>query len=362
MATYFVSDLHLFDVANAHVFGDGVEAVLERWLGELEHTARLVLVGDILDLTAMEIPRGLAAFFAALGVPDQPVPQRRSLEEKVARLRAAHPRFFAALGRFSETHETTFVLGNHDAQLAEEAHPERLTGLDAVRFAPSWSGVERDRTITAIHGHGWDEANRTDDGWRNRGAGFTSAMMHGALPYLRRVLAPQGRDVDRLAVLRPEERVIPVLRRWLTPGAYERFFDAYFELLAANGVVPGFATYFLTPDYVRARLREDESLWERVAEHGLEVLEGVETLPGRPPPPDVLVAGHTHVLDWAEHTGRRARRIYCNLGTWTRQFLSAFDRGATLLPLLRVGDDDACEVAATLTDLASGDVLNRAEL
>lgn len=366
MATYFLSDLHLLAENTNHYFRDEVEGVrLARFLEELPRTdpaPRVVFVGDVFDLTAMERPAGVEAFFSELDAPMDGVVPERTLEEKIAALQVRQPRFFRAVSRFAERHPTVYLFGNHDAQLAEAERPDLLTGLESVRFSWSWHGQEFHRALSAVHGHAWDESNNTEKGWKNRGAAFTSVVQGAALPYLRWTLATRGIDVDRLGVLRPEELVVPVLRRWLPPGHFERFFDAFLALLVTNGIIPSLASYFLTPDTIRGRLRDDDQLWENVGTHALEVLAGEEMLADRPPPPHVLVAGHTHVLDWARHEGRPGSvRLYCNLGTWTQKCTNAISRPETLMPVLRVGEE-AGEVTAVLRDLKSGEELERAKL
>ena len=104
-------------------------------------------------------------------------------------------------------------------------------------------------------------------------------------PFLRH-LAPRSNvkiDPDRVVALRPEERVVPVLERWLKPGVFEQFIDAFLELLVENDYLSRAAAWLATPGLIRSRLKEDDDLWERAGHSALEALEGSRSLPGKPP-------------------------------------------------------------------------------
>jgi len=171
-----------------------------------------------------------------------------------------------------------------------------------------------------------------------------------------RHLAPRSNvhiDPDRLVALRPEERVVPVLERWLKPGVFETFIDALLELLVANGALWRPMAWLTTPSMMRWRLKDDDDLWERAGHSALAVLEGAKTLPGKPPPPDVLVLGHTHVMDWAVHEGRPGvQRLYVNLGTWSARASDAAGPMDATMPLLRL-EADSRVLRAELFDVSS---------
>jgi predicted phosphodiesterase len=82
------------------------------------------------------------------------------------------------------------------------------------------------------------------------------------------------------------------------------------------------------------------------------VLEGAKSLPGKPPPPDVLVLGHTHVMDWAVQEGRPGvQRLYVNLGTWSARATDAAGPMDAAMPLLRI-DADSRQLRVELFDCA----------
>jgi hypothetical protein len=112
------------------------------------------------------------------------------------------------------------------------------------------------------------------------------------------------------------------------------------------------ASWLATPSMIRSRLREDDDLWERAGHTALEALEGAKPLPGKPPPPDVLVLGHTHVVDWAVQEGRPgAQRLYVNLGTWSARASDAAGPMDATMPLLRI-DADQRQLHAQLFDVS----------
>jgi hypothetical protein len=150
--------------------------------------------------------------------------------------------------------------------------------------------------------------------------------------------------------LRPEERVIPVLERWLRPGVFERFIDALLAILVENGALARPLAWVTTPSLLRWRLKDDDDLWERAGASALAVLEGAKSLPGKPPPPDVLVLGHTHVMDWAVQDGRPGvQRLYVNLGTWSARATDAAGPMDAAMPLLQI-DADSRQLRAQMVD------------
>jgi hypothetical protein len=168
---------------------------------------------------------------------------------------------------------------------------------------------------------------------------MTAILHHAVVPLLRH-LAPRSNvhiDPDRVIAMRPEERVVPVLERWLKPGTFERFVDAFLELLVENGYLSRAASWLATPGLIRSRLKDDDDLWERAGHSALQALEGAKQIPGKPPPPDILVLGHTHVIDWAVQEGRPGvQRLYVNLGTWSARASDAAGPLDATMPVLRL--------------------------
>lgn len=357
MALYVVSDLHLGESTLASMFRDPVQglrladlcAVLARNPG-----SELILLGDIFDLTAAHPPRkGLSAFGLALDVPIEDKPPR-PLPAMMRAIRESNPVALDALESLSREVPVTLVPGNHDRHLAEPGGREALdaAGLSKVRIETQAVRRVMDKWVVLQHGHAWDPSCATPTGG---GETMTGILHHAVIPFLRH-LAPRTNvhiDPDRVVALRPEERVVPVLERWLKPGVFERFIDAFLELLVENGYLSRAAAWLATPALIRSRLKEDDDLWERAGRSALDVLEGNKHLPGKPPPPDVLVLGHTHVMDWAVHEGRPGvQRLYVNLGTWSARASDAAGALDATLPLLQV-DADSRKLRAHLMDVSS---------
>ena len=81
--------------------------------------------------------------------------------------------------------------------------------------------------------------------------------------------------------------------------------------------------------------------------------EGRKDIPGRPPPPDILVLGHTHVLDWAVQEGRPGvQRLYVNLGTWSARASDAAGPLEAMLPVFRIAVESGRRLVATMRDLS----------
>src|SRR5437762_1909424 len=205
--------------------------------------------------------------------------------------------------------------------------------------------------VVLQHGHLWDPSCATPTGG---GETMTAILHHAVIPFLRH-LAPRSNvliNPDRVIALRPEERVVPVLERWLKPGVFERFIDAFLELLVENGALARPLAWVTTPSLLRWRLKDDDDLWERAGASAMAVLEGAKSLPGKPPPPDVLVLGHTHVMDWAVQDGRPGvQRLYVNLGTWSARATDAAGPMDAAMPLLRI-EADSRQLRAELFDCA----------
>jgi len=344
VALYVISDLHLGEGTLVSMFRDEDQG---QRLAELcarvaqDPESELVLLGDILDVTAACPPRkGLTQFGVALDVPIEDKPPR-PLPAILRSIRESNPIAFEALEALSVQARVTLVPGNHDRHLGEPGGREALdaAGLPKVAIEPMAVRRVLDKWVVLQHGHLWDPANASATAG---GETLTAVLHHAVVPFLRHV-APRSNvhiDPDRLAALRPEERVIPVLQRWLKAGVFNRFIDALLEILVANGALARPLAWVTTPSLLRWRLKDDDDLWERAGASALAVLEGARSLPGKPPPPDVLVLGHTHVMDWAVQEGRPGvQRLYVNLGTWSARATDAAGPMDAMLPLLRIEAD-----------------------
>jgi UDP-2,3-diacylglucosamine pyrophosphatase LpxH len=344
VALYVVSDLHLGESSLVSMFRDEDQG---RRLAELcahvaaEPESELVLLGDILDVTAACPPRkGLTQFGVLLDVPieDKPPPPLPAI---LRGIRENNPIAFDALDALSRKARVTLVPGNHDRQLGEAGGREALdaAGLTEVPIEPMAVRRVLDKWVVLQHGHLWDPSNATPSGG---GETMTGVIHHALVPFLRH-LAPRTNvhiDPGRLVALRPEERVIPVLERWLKPGIFNRLIEALLGILVENGALARPLAWVTTPSLLRWRLKDDDDLWERAGASALAVLEGAKSLPGKPPPPDVLVLGHTHVMDWAVQEGRPgAQRLYVNLGTWSARATDAAGPMDASMPLLRIEAD-----------------------
>ena len=356
MALFVVSDMHLGESTLAAMFRDGEQghrfADLCTAIGRNPEN-ELVLLGDIFDLTAAHPPRkGLAAFGRALNVPLEDR-EPRPLPQIMQTIRECNPVALDALEALAADAKVTLVPGNHDRHLGEDGGREALdaAGLEKVSIEPVAMRRVLDKVVVMQHGHAWDPSNATAKGG---GETMTGVLHHAVVPLLRHI-APRSNvqiDADRVIALRPEERVVPVLQRWLKPGTFERFIDAFLELLVANGYLNRVLSWLATPGIIRGRLKDDDDLWERAGRIALDALEGNRPLPGKPPPPDVLVLGHTHVMDWAVQEGRPGvQRLYVNLGTWSTRASDAAGPLDATLPLLRIEADQRA-LRAQLYDVA----------
>jgi UDP-2,3-diacylglucosamine pyrophosphatase LpxH len=356
MAIFVVSDLHLGQSTLATMFRDAEQG--QRLADLCLDVARgtdneLVLLGDVFDLTAARPPaKGLAAFGRALDLPleDFPAPP---LTRIMAEIREFNPIALDALEALSSEARVTLVPGNHDRHLAEPGGREALDAAGLTKIQIESTAVRRalDKVVVLQHGHAWDPSNATPS---SGGETLTAIIHHAVVPLLRHV-APRSNvriDPDRLVALRPEERVVPVLERWLKTGVFETFIDAFLELLVENGYLSRAASWLATTGLIRSRLKDDDDLWERAGHSALDALEGSRRLPGNPPPPDILVLGHTHVMDWAVADGRPGvQRLYVNLGTWSARASDAAGPLEARMPVLRVEADHRA-LSAQLFDLA----------
>ncbi len=361
MRLHVLSDLHLGAGGGARLFHDARQG---RRLAEMcarafaGPEAEVVLLGDTFDFTAMMPPaRGLEEFGRALGVPLEARPEP-SLGEMCAAVREANPLAVDAISQLAERIPVTLVPGNHDRHLADPAAPAALAavGLGRARLAPFVALRMAGRAVVLQHGHAFDHGNATPTGG---GEALTRALHHGVVPFLRHRGARSHvrADPERLVSLRPEEAAVPVLQRWLDPPTFDRFLAAFLRLLARNGGAPAALAWLadaVPSGVVRRRIREADDLWRRSGEAALSALAGRRALPGGAPRPDVLVLGHTHVLDWAIDSSAGLDRLYVNLGTWTDRTFDVASPPDTSLPLL-VLSDERDSLVATLHDVSGPD-------
>jgi UDP-2,3-diacylglucosamine pyrophosphatase LpxH len=360
MAIYVASDLHLDEDDGSRLFqddrqGERLAALCRR---AMEERAELVLLGDTFDLTSMtQPPHGLERFARVLRVRLPPQRRGRALPELLQAVARSNPRGFDALRALAGRAPLTIVPGNHDWQLGERRAPEALAavGLSRARIEASPARRMAGRTVVMQHGHLFDGSNARPGG---EGEVITQVIHQALVPYLQQ--KPARRHVrmspSRLAALRPEEFAIPVLERWLEPDDFDRLFRATLKLLADNGVVPrpiAWARRFVSPERARRRILEADGLWQRAGATALAVLAGERRLPLGAPQPDVLLLGHTHVLDWAvlEPRRRRPDRLYVNLGTWTERAYDVSSPPDASLPVVRL-DDEGGGLRVSLSDLA----------
>jgi len=338
--TFALSDLHLDAEADGRLFDDHRQGkAVAKVCGLLaeEANAELVLLGDTFDFTAMLPPaRGLEDFARKVGFAIDP-PPRRSTSQMCAQIARDNPVAMRALRQLSERIPIFIVPGNHDRHLGEPGAAEALAeiGLGKVRLA---SFVERNldgKTVVMMHGNEFDAGNAKPGG---PGEAMTACIHHAVLPFLREHRARRHvrMNPDRLVALRPEEAVVTLLQRWLEPEVFKRFFNAFLDLLAENEYLPhalAFLARLVPTDQVRAKAAQQDRLWERAGDTAIKCLRGERELPHGAPRPDVLVLGHTHVLDWAAEQGDR---LYVNLGTWTERASDALSPFDMTLPLLEM--------------------------
>src|SRR5712664_2001444 len=359
MPTLFVvSDLHLGETGLARMFHDQAQGMRFADLCSLvarTPDSELVLLGDIFDVTASLPPKhGLAAFGRALEVPLEDRPAR-PLADICASIRHNNPVALDALEALCGEAAVTLVTGNHDRHLATPEGRAALEFAGLPGMGVDTMAVRRtgERVVVLQHGHGWDPSNATPTGG---GEVMTSVIHHAVVPFLRQQ-RPRNNvaiDPDRVIALRPEERVVPVLERWLKAGMFERFIDAFIAILVENGYMSRAVSWLATAERIRGRLKDDDALWERAGHAALGALTGSRRLPGKPPPPDILVLGHTHVIDWAVHEGRPGvQRLYVNLGTWAARTSDAAGPVEAILPVFRLDAPDRGKVIATLRDLSN---------
>jgi len=357
---YVISDVHLDGESSEGTLfddrktGPTVASLCERIARE---NAELVLAGDALDLTSMMPPRkGLDRFYEKMEMHGEP-PPRRDVAALCARVREANPTAVEALGRLCSRVPVTLIPGNHDRHLGEPGGAEALSAIGfRVRMEPSVVRKIADRTVVLQHGHELDEGNHEREG---TGEVMTQVLHQAVIPFLREKGPKRGvrMDPSRVVALRPEEAVVSVLERWLDEKTFRKFFRALLSLLATNGYLPrvaGILSPFISADRVRRAIEEQDRLWESTAFTAIRALEGRCKLPHDAPQPDVVVFGHTHVLDWAvQERKKRGDGLYVNLGTWTERCFDASSPPDLSLPVLRL-DDEEGRLRVSLLDFADG--------
>ena len=355
---FVVSDLHLDLDNDGQLFDDQRQGKeLARLCERIRQTpgAELVLLGDAFDLTAMLPPEhGLDDFSRRVGVPIEP-PPRLPVEQMCARIARDNPIAIEALVKLAAEAPVWLVPGNHDRQLGEPGGAEALrqAGLGAVRIQRFVERSLEGRTLVLMHGHEFDPGNAEPGG---PGEAMTACLHHALLPFLRAHGARKHvrMDPDRLVALRPEEAVVTLLQRWLEPDVFRRVLRAVLDLLAENRYLPqplALLAQLLPADRVRAKADDADRLWERAGATALDCLRGEKRLPHGAPRPDLLVLGHTHMLDWAADIDDR---LYVNLGTWTERAADAMGPKDTTLPVVEITRE-----ALVLRDLERGGELQR---
>lgn len=366
MALWVVSDLHLAGAPVLPMFheerqGAAIAELCARVAAEPD--GELVLLGDAFDLTAMTPPdRGLSRFGRTVGAPlaDGGSP---SPIEHCAATRERHGRTLQAIADLAAKRRVTVVPGNHDHALGSEQGRAALdaAGLERVHLEPRVVRTIADRTVVLLHGHELDPDN---DEPVKSGETLTRVLHHAIVPMVSTVSRRSNVRVDpaRLIALRPEERMVPVLQRWLSPREFERFVSALLDLMVDLGALSRIEAWLATPERVREKLDDADDLWERTGAAARELLRGDKKLPrgqGRELRPDVLVLGHTHVPDWAVDAGEddhAPERLYANLGSWTDRATDAVGPFDDTLPMLRIAAD-ARGLAATMEELTERRVL-----
>jgi UDP-2,3-diacylglucosamine pyrophosphatase LpxH len=351
---YVVSDLHLDEQGEPRMFADerqgrALKALCERVAHDDD--AELVLLGDTFDFTSMLPPDdGLERFFRRLDVPLDAKP-KRTPSEMLQAVQKSNPVTFDALQALGEKRKITIVAGNHDHQI------RHLKDVGFKAEIVDWS--ERHiagKRIVLQHGHEQDPGNREPGG---SGEQMTRCVHQGVIPYLAHHGARRNirMDVGRIVALRPEEAVISVLQRWLDEPTFKKFFRAFVDLLADNGYLPKPITFLakmVSVNRVRSAVAKADLTWEHTGSFAVELLQGKRKLPHGARNPDVLVFGHTHVLDWAAE----GDKLYVNLGTWTERALDGNSPQDRTLPLLTFSAPEG-RLQAKLDDLETGLALQR---
>ena len=355
MAIFVLSDLHLDERANARLFKDERQGErLARLFEVLARTrdARLVLLGDTFDFTSMLPPdRGLERFADELAFPLEVMPCR-GLPALLEAVERSNPNAFQALRHLTGAIPVSIAVGNHDWLLGEAGADAALeqAGLH-VELIRDASFELAGRRVVLEHGHRFDPSNAHPHG---AGEQLTRALYQAVIPYLRHhgARSQVRMDPDRLVALRPQERALELLERWLEPEVFRRLLSAFLRLLAANRELPRPLQSLVAHaplSLVRSKLAATEQAWKNAAHTAVKALQHTRHTHQLETDADVVVLGHTHVLDWAVTDVRGRERLYVNLGTWTERAADGLSHTDTSLPLLAL--DDAHGLRVELRDL-----------
>jgi UDP-2,3-diacylglucosamine pyrophosphatase LpxH len=248
-----------------------------------------------------------------------------------------HAGTIEALASLSARVPVTLVPGNHDHPFGGDEGRAALdaSGLERVAIARAVVREVADRNVVLEHGHELDADNAKPGG---HGETLTRVLHHAIVPMLEHIpLRPNvNADPERLVALRPEERMVPILERWLDEETFERFTEALLGLLVDAGALSRIESWFATPKKLRQRLDDADDLWQEIGKQARGVLEGKEATANGAEDADLLVYGHTHVPDWLVDDVDRRQRLYVNLGSWTQRATDATGPFDETMPVLRI--------------------------
>ncbi len=378
MTTFVISDLHLMDRQEPFLFNTEKELAFAHLCQEMKSSDRLILAGDIFDLTGMTPCRhGQLEFFQEVVAPElqdpvliQKCSEIRSTEDLIASTEKMFPLFFSWLRKLARNHQLTYIPGNHDCDFLQAEGRQALQKVLGVSADDiQWSLTTLvENQLAVIHGNQFDTANRTDQGCQNPGFIFTSGLYHAVLPALK-MLGVDPLMIAALPAVRPEEESVTGMQLYLSPENLKKVLLGFARLLQKNGFFSGSAavpSWFLshsfpflsslirekiTPKRVRAILPKEANII-RQARVGSEKLLA-ELIRNNPQLQDaVIVSGHTHELD---STAR-----YVNLGTWidhidglTPAQIEKADRN---LPVLASANNGATQLINIHSIVAKGSV------
>lgn len=341
MRTYCLSDFHIQDALHPPLYTEAKESALVRALGEADaEGATVLLAGDVFDVTGMQQPQGMDAFWSSLELSDadKPAPDARTPAQLVDACAARFRPTFDALTRFAVSSRLWILAGNHDCALKDPSVKAAVArNLGGANASIKYLAEARLGTFALVrHGQEYDPSNHTATSCENRGAAITRVTYHALIPALVELGLP--REVAELIPsVRPEENLVAGLDAYLGDKELDTFLRAFVEILRANGYWSGLESALvhlgeivglLTPARVRSELAGDGNV-KQLVRQGAELL-----MPGLAPDA-IVVMGHTHELD---STNR-----YVNLGTWIDHVrgldsasIAAMDR---TLPVLVVDDE-----------------------
>lgn len=338
MSVYILSDLHLHDENQPYLFNDLKEKVFIALVDDLlAEGGKLVLAGDIFDLTGMTPPKhGLEDFFdevlsrtGRLHPAVLTTSKHRTVRDQLGGIRQRFPGFFLALGRLAAKRNLTIIPGNHDCvfqtaegrrAFCEMAH----CGDDLV----SWAQTYRHDSFLVAHGNEFDPSNDTHEGCHNHGSVMAGVFFNAVIPALRALQVPKE-FVEAIPALRPEEAIVRDIEFYLGEKMNRTFLVAFARLLGRNGYFAGIQNLFMwmlvhkvpgisrlvqrtiTPDKLRSALPDKSGLKRRTRKGALALLSHARAHAAskNEPMPEVIILGHTHQLDFLPN--------YVNLGTWS---------------------------------------------